>query len=265
MNAEAAAIRNLGMDGMGVENREQAIEQLCQSGYTEEAAAREVDGEIEFWVGKLIRQGWVDISPTFDARLDLSEIYLKGSCGDPAYEGFDDLDAFVYEGVEAEGFWSRAWARAFGDKERAEENFQEIVLAAVEVVEEHPEITEESPGYLLQRAAWRARNTYNKRNHTYLKRAHEYVEYSLDYSDDPDQKPSTISHETIEAPSVDWDMILSVRRLVDRLDDDRLYRVATLLMEGYTKTRIAEMLGVTPAAVSYYVKKLRAELSDLFV
>jgi DNA-directed RNA polymerase specialized sigma24 family protein len=178
-----------------------------------------------------------------------------------------NLDNFVFAGVEAPGFWARAWTLARGQASEVEDAFQDIVLCAVEAVADDPAVTEEQPGYLLQKATWAARNKRAKAGQRYFTRRYGYHEVSLDaparvVGSGSCEEGSAEFHEAIAAPVVDHDLRLAVRTAVKALDG-RDREVALLLAEGVSKTHIAEHLGVTPAAVTYRVNKLRKHLADL--
>jgi hypothetical protein len=199
-----------------------------------------------------------------EPRLALSDLYLTATAGDPSYEGYDeDLDAFEYEGVEAPGFWSKAWKVVRGDHTEVEDAFQDVVVGAIETVLEHPEITEEGAGYLLQRAMWKAQNKRNKERQTYLRKTHNIQTVSIDKEHGHDEATDAKQgekmanyHEALAAPTVDHDMRLAVQQVVGQIEDERMAQVAELLMEGLSKSAVAEHLGVTPAAITYQVKKL---------
>lgn len=204
---------------------------------------------------------------TYDlgSRLEISDLYLFQD-GDREYEGYDnDLDHFEFGGIESRGFWSKAWKVTHGDQTEVEDAFQEIVLGAIEEIVKNPDITEEGPGYLLQRATWTAQNKRAKSRQTYLRKTHNIQVLSMDQehaeqsgvntSDGGSGKIDGYS-EAIAAPMIDHDLLMAVRSVVNQMPEGRMREVADLLMLGLSKSAVAEHLGVTPAAVTYQVKKM---------
>jgi len=169
---------------------------------------------------------------------------------------------FTFSGIESRGFWAKAWKLSRTTGEDVEDCYQEIVLAATEIVAENPEITEQQPGYLLNRATWKAQNTINRRNHTYLRQAHNYQVLSLDEPNNQGDGEIADHHEAVAAPVVDQDTVIAVRQVVEGLDE-KLASVATMLMRGMSKSNIAREMGVSPAAVTGYVKKLQAAMMEV--
>ena len=63
------------------------------------------------------------------------------------------------------------------------------------------------------------------------------------------------------AESDDIDMLLIYSMLEDSLTEKE-FDVAVLLLEGYPRREISELLGITPRAVSYTVQCIRKRLSE---
>jgi len=219
-------------------------------------------------------------SETVETRLEISSICISGTSGEPLYQGIGDLSTFEVFGVEAAGFWSRAWKNSYGGKSYSGQNsmledvssvvneavvnrFQEIVLAACETVAEDPSITEQEPGYLLQRATWVAQNKRRRLDQTYMVKTHGLSQIDIDAEIEHDEGSSTLA-EALPDQRKDFsdDMRLSVQQMVSELHGTRR-EIAVMLMDGLSQVAIAEHLGVSKAAISYHVKKLRAHFAEL--
>ena len=220
-----------------------------------------------------------------DAGNDVSTCYIAAMVGYPAYAGFNtNLNHFQYAGIEAPGFWSKAWQLVRGDLPEVEDTFQEIVLGAIEVVvadearEQGPtgylellgavvpppftKAIDRGTGFLLQKATWMAQNRRRRERQAYMVETHNIRVMSLDVEIDNLEDGTLSGHEAVAAPVVDSDMKIAVRQIVDRIESETTYQVAALLMEGMSKCAIAEQLGVTPAAITHQVRKLRDLLGD---
>ena len=208
-----------------------------------------------------------------DTRLGVSGIYLAGTNGDPAYPGYDDnLNTFVFKGVEARGFWARAWDIAWRYAPEVEDAFQDIVLEAIDIVSKKPEILDQEPGYLLNRATWAAQDRrYNERQ-GYSVATHGCREVSLDeggtedtegHEAVPEQVMEEVLERSMEKILVDRDFHILVRNAVAGIEDEKLRAVAEMLAAGIRKNHIAEHLGISQNMVTRRVVKLRAILEHL--
>ena len=168
---------------------------------------------------------------------------------------FSEYRDFSFEGIEDKGFWSRAWQLTSTYHEDVRDMYQEVVLAAIELVTKDEAIAEKGPGYLLQAATWRAQNAVRKFKSTFLVMAHNVTVVSLDDED----RTGTPKVERAATPMVDFSLKTAVHQVVNRLDDTDA-KIAEYLMDGYSKSEVADLLGVTRAAISYRLRKMKREI-----
>jgi len=199
-------------------------------------------------VEKLVEGIEMDTRDDLAVAMDLARETL-----DILFIGYRD---FSFEGIEDKGFWSRAWQLSAKYGEDVEDMYQEVVLAAVELVEaKGDQITSKDAGYLLQAATWRAQNAVRKFKSTYMIMAHGIQVTSLDVED----RTETPKVEREATPLVDFSLTVAVKQVVSRLDaTDK--RIAEALMNGYSKAETANLLGVTRAAITYRLRKMRREI-----
>ena len=175
---------------------------------------------------------------------------------DTAYETLDAIMAghleFSYQGIKDAGFWGKAWWLNQRYGEALEDMYQEIVLAAIEMVQTKPEVLTQGPGYLLQVATWRAQNAVRKYRSTYLAQMHSITLTSLDVED----KTGSTKAERVETPMVDLEMKVAIKQVVTKLDPKDA-EIARYLMDGYTKAEVARLVGVTKAAITYRLRNLK--------
>jgi DNA-directed RNA polymerase specialized sigma24 family protein len=185
----------------------------------------------------------------------VSSDYLFALTGDPRYAGIA-MDITQVHGIDVRGFWSKAWKVARGDSGLVQDCFQEIILGAIEEVQRNPEITEKSPGYLLTKATWRAENRRTSGANINARQGQTFgiQELSID---------TEAMEEKVGTPIVDQDLIIAVREVVSKMRDDLMREIALMFMEGYTKSAIADVLGICPGTVTYQVKKLKKVLGAL--
>jgi len=180
---------------------------------------------------------------------------------DQARESLENLFVgyleFQFAGIEDAGFWSKAWNLFYKYGEDLEDCYQQVLTETVDLVVNEPEVAEQGAGYLLQRATWRAMNEMRRLQNTYIKNARNIQVTSLDVED----RTGRTKRERVSTPMVDVELKVAVRQVVEKLDPKDA-EIARLLMDGYQKSEVAELLGVTPAAISYRVRKLRVALEQ---
>lgn len=162
-------------------------------------------------------------------------------------------------GINEAGIWKKAHgiARQFGTE--AQDAFNDIVVAALELVVSKPEITEKSPAYLLVAATNTVRNQYAKQYHSYFeKQGHTEVSYDIEMAGDDDEEKLSYA-DTVLQFTYDYETAITVRDIISGLDETGK-QVASFLYDGYKASEIARLTGMYPMQVSRVVKNLRTQM-----
>lgn len=185
-----------------------------------------------------------DLSVAIDAAKELISIISSGA-------------PFEFYGIQEAGLAAKAW-KLVARGEEFEDARQQILVEAVQLVRDNDPAAQQGGGYLLQKAYWNAINVVRRQNHTYMVVTHNVSIESLDADD-------FVGHakvESIPAPMVDQELRMAVKTVVYGMDkEDRT--IAEHLMSGYKKSEIANLLGVTPAAISYRVRRIKKQLEEV--